>query len=71
MSEPIFTYKKKRAKQKIEIHVDYKMDPDGWFLDIQYIEIKTGKIAHQHCIIQKDLEGWQSGFVSDGWELVN
>lgn len=69
--EPILVYKKSRAKQRIEIHIDYKMDPDGWFLDVQYIEIKTGKIAHQHCIIEKDLVNWKSGLVSEGWELVN
>jgi hypothetical protein len=69
--EPILVYKKPRSKQRIEVHIDYTMSPDGWFLDVQYIENKTNKIAHRHCIIEKDLEGWKSGFIADGWSLVN
>lgn len=69
--EPILIYKKSRSKQRIEVYKDFSMSPDGWFLDIQYIEDKTNKIAHRHCVIEKDLEGWKRGFISEGWYQVN
>lgn len=71
MDKLIHTYKKPRSRQRIEIHEDLSMDPDGWFLDFRYIENKTNKIAHSHCVIRKDLENWIQGIQSQGWILVN
>ena len=71
MNEPILIYKKEKSKQRIEVYKDFSMSPDGWFLDVQYIENKTNKISHRHCIIEKDLEGWKRGFILDGWLLIN
>lgn len=61
------TLNKPKAKQKIEISPDYKMDPDGWFHDIKFIEKKTGKLSSTHCVIEKDLDRWIQGFISEGW----
>ena len=58
---------KPRSKQKIEVWIDYEMDPDGWFLDIQYIEKKTNKLAHKHCIILKDFPNWFGSIIREGW----
>ena len=69
MDSPIHILNKPKARQRIEICVDYQMDPDGWFLDVQYIEKKTGKLAHKHCIIQKDLNTWLSSLKNEGWIL--
>ncbi len=71
MENPIYVLNKPRARQRIEIHVDYKMDEDGWFLDVQYIEKKTSKLAHKHCIIRKDLDNWLSSLKNEGWILEN
>jgi hypothetical protein len=62
-------YKKPRAKQRIEIMVDYEMDPDGWFLKFVYIENSTNKIAHEHCVIESDIPNWVSSITRDGWIL--
>jgi hypothetical protein len=43
------------------------MDPDGWFLEVMYIEKKTNKMAHKHCIILKDLPTWIRSIENDGW----
>ncbi len=59
--------KKSRAKSRIEISVDLSMDPDGWFYNISYIENKTNKVMHAHCVIEKDLDRWISGLCSEGW----
>ena len=71
MQEPIRIYKKQKSKLRIEVYRDYSMSPDGWFLDIRFIENKSNKISHRHCVIEKDLEGWERGFVIDGWLLIN
>lgn len=71
MENPIYTYNRPKARYRIEIYVDTKMDPDGWFMDIQYIEKKTGKIAHAHCVIKKDLDSWIRSLESEGWILEN
>lgn len=64
-----YTLKKSRAKQRIEISPDYSMDPDGWFYRIAYIENKTGKLAHEHCVIEKDIPTWLDGLIRDGWQI--
>ena len=46
---------KPRSRQRIEIIAD---TDDDWFLDVNWIEKKTGKITHSSRIIRKDLEGW-------------
>ena len=61
------TLTKPKAKQRIEISPDYKMDPNGWFHQIKFVEKKTGKIRSTHCVIEKDLDNWIRGFVSEGW----
>ena len=43
------------------------MDSDGWFFEIRYIEKKTNKTAHAHCVIKKDLESWLRSLQSEGW----
>jgi hypothetical protein len=65
----ILTYSlnKPRSRQKIEIYVDEKMDPDGWFFEIRYVEKKTNKTAHAHCVIKKDLESWVRSLQNEGW----
>ena len=67
MDKPIYIFNKPRSRQKIEISVDREMDPDGWFLRINYIEIKTNKVISSHCIILKDLENWLRTIKKDGW----
>jgi hypothetical protein len=63
----IHLFNKPRAKQRVEIQIDYEMDEDGWFLDVMYIENKTNKLAHKHCIILKDLNTWINSIKSEGW----
>ena len=46
---------KSKSRQRIEIIPDVK---DDWFLNVNWVEKKTGKIVHTSCIIRKDLEGW-------------
>ena len=67
MDKPIYIFNKPSSRQKIEISVDREMDPDGWFLRINYIEIKTNKVISSHCIILKDLENWLRTIKKDGW----
>jgi len=67
MDKPIHTFNKPRSRQKIEISVDREMDPDGWFLRVNYIEIKTNKVTSTNCIILKDLETWIRSIKKDGW----
>lgn len=69
MSGLIFVLSKPRSKQKIEVESDYSMDPDGWFKKISFIEKKTGKVSSTHCVIEKDLDRWIQGFVSEGWVI--
>jgi hypothetical protein len=63
----IHIFNKPKARQRIEIRIDYEMDPDGWFLEVMYIEKKTNKMAHKHCIILKDLPTWIRSIENDGW----
>lgn len=58
---------KPKAKQRIEISVDYTMDRDGWFLKVNFIEKKTEKVTSSHCVIEKDIDNWIRGFISEGW----
>ena len=60
---------KPKAKQRIEISVDYTMDRDGWFLKVSYIEKKTENVISTHCVILKDIDNWIRGFQSDGWVI--
>jgi hypothetical protein len=71
MENPKYILNKPRARQRIEFHIDYSMDPDGWFYDVQYIENKTNKIAHSHCITQKDVANWIDSLKRQGWILIN
>ena len=66
MNTPIILNKLK-GKQRIEITVDYSMDPDGWFQKISFIEKKTEKVISTHCVIKKDLDRWILGFQIEGW----
>jgi hypothetical protein len=66
---PIYVFNKPRARQRIEIFVDLSMDKDGWFYDVRYIEKKSGKLAHSHCVIKKDIENWIQSFKNEGWNL--
>jgi hypothetical protein len=70
----IHIFNKPRAKQRVEIWIDYNMDEDGWFLEVKYVEKKTQKVASRHCIIKKDLGTWTNQLKSSGWiesELSN
>ena len=67
MDKPIHIFNKPKSRQKIEISVDREMDPDGWFLRINYIEIKTSKVTSTHCVILKDIENWIRSIKKDGW----
>lgn len=62
-------YKKLRAKQRIEVSIDYDMDPDGWFFKFSYIENKSNKVTHEHCVIESDIPTWISSILKDGWVL--
>jgi hypothetical protein len=66
-TKPIHVLNKPKSKQRVEILVDYDMDPDGWFLEVKYIEKKSGNVAHKHCIILKDLDNWLSMLSKEGW----
>ena len=37
MDKPIHIFNKPKSRQKIEISVDREMDPDGWFLRINFL----------------------------------
>ena len=67
MQNPIYVLNKPKSRQKIEIYVDEKMDQDGWFFEIRYVEKKTNKTAHAHCVIKKDLESWVRSLQNEGW----
>lgn len=60
-------FNKPKARHRIEIWIDYEMDPDGWFIEIKYIEKKTDKLAHKHCVILKDLPNWIRSLTNEGW----
>lgn len=62
---------KSRARQKIEISPDLKMDPTGWFININYIDKKTGIVKHTQCIIEKDLPTWLDFLKKLGWNIEN
>jgi len=63
----IHVFDKPRARQRIEVWIDYQMDEDGWFLEFMYVEKKTQKMAHKHCIILKDLPTWINSIKNEGW----
>lgn len=67
MENPVYVLTKPKARQTIEVFVDKSMDDDGWFFEIRYIEKKTNKTAHAHCVIKKDLESWLRSLQSEGW----
>lgn len=67
MENPIYVLTKPKARQTIEVFVDKSMDLDGWFFEIRYVEKKTNKKAHAHCVIKKDLESWLRSLQSEGW----
>lgn len=67
MENPIYVFNKPKARQKIEIFIDKSMDSEGWFYEIQYIEKKTNKKSHSHCVIKKDIESWIRSLQNDGW----
>jgi hypothetical protein len=60
-------FNKPKAKHKVEITPDYSMDKDGLFYKISYIEKKTEKVAHQHCVIKSDLDNWIRCLEKEGW----
>jgi hypothetical protein len=55
---------KNKSRQRIEIITDAE---DDWFLHVNWIEKKSGKILKSNMIIRKDLEGWISYLESMGW----
>jgi hypothetical protein len=67
MENPVYVLTKPKSRQTIEVFIDKSMDPDGWFYEIKYIEKKTNKTAHAHCVIKKDLESWLRSLQSEGW----
>lgn len=67
MENPVYVLTKPKARQSIEVFVDKSMDADGWFFEIRYVEKKTNKTAHAHCVIKKDLEFWLRSLQSEGW----
>ena len=67
MENPVYVLTKPKARQTIEVFVDKSMDSDGWFFEIRYIEKKTNKTAHAHCVIKKDLESGLRSLQSEGW----
>ena len=67
MENPVYVLTKPKARQTIEVFVDKSMDVDGWFFEIRYVEKKTNKTAHAHCVIKKDLEFWLRSLQSEGW----
>lgn len=69
--EKLYILQKSKAKQRIEISLDLSMDPDGWFIKIDYIEKKTNKLKSTHCIIEKDLPHKLDILQRDGWIMEN
>ena len=59
--------RKPRSAQRVEISPDLSMDPDGWFLNVNYIENKTNKLKSTTCIIEKDLPQWIGSLERNGW----
>lgn len=55
---------KPKSRQRIEVVPDAN---DDWFIDIKWVEKKSGKIARSSCIIRKDLESWISHLERQGW----
>jgi len=64
---PLYILHKPKSRRRIEIHVDYDMDPDGWFLRINYVENKSNAVSLGPCIIEKDLNSWMDSLAKDGW----
>jgi REP element-mobilizing transposase RayT len=42
---------------------------DDWFVDLNHVDNKTGKIIRNSMIIEKDVEIFISNYKSQGWTL--
>lgn len=67
MENPIHIFTKLKSRKRIEIHINWMMDPGGYFLDIRHVEKKSGKVTKHSTIIQKDLHLWTGHLLRDGW----
>lgn len=72
MKEPKVLYhlEKPRSRYKIIFVEDLAMDPDGWFIDVQYRWKKDDKIERSSCIILKDVKAHLSPLLREGWEII-
>lgn len=68
---PIFIFNKKSSPRRIEIHVAYDLDPDGWFIEIRWIRKKTDKLDRKSVILSKELDDWIASFKESGWIREN
>jgi hypothetical protein len=55
---------KNKSTRRIEITTDQE---DEWFLYVNWIEKKSGKLIVSNMIIRKDLEGWLRYLEGMGW----
>jgi len=63
-----YILEKPKSRQRIEVIPDAT---DNWFIDITWIEKKTGKIVRTSCIIRKDLDVWMRSLRGEGWEIIH
>jgi len=63
-----YILEKPKSRRRIEVIPDAT---DNWFIDIIWIEKKTGKIVRTSCIIRKDLDIWMRSLQSEGWEIIH
>lgn len=62
--------KRKLTKPGAKTHIVFSpQKEDNWFVDVDHIDNKTGKITRSSMIIEKDVESFMNQYLSAGWEL--
>tara|TARA_Y100000310_G_scaffold319321_1_gene374457 strand:- start:430 stop:642 length:213 start_codon:yes stop_codon:yes gene_type:complete len=61
--------RKKNARTKIVADVDQDMS-DPWFIRISHQWIKSSKEFNSNTIIKKDVDGYLSMLIREGYEIM-
>jgi len=61
--------RKKNARTKIVADVDQDMS-DPWFIRISHQWIKSNKEFNSNTIIKKDVDGYLSMLIREGYEIM-
>jgi hypothetical protein len=70
MKKPEKTRKLTKSGAKTHI-VFVSQNEDDWFVDLNHVNNKTGKIVRSSMIIEKDVESFISNYKTKGWIISN